>query len=229
MANLPLLSLGTGIWAMDMADDMPSTQVIGIDLSPMQPTAVPPNLEFQIMDADEPWEFSMKFDLIHTRLMNGFSVRSWPHFYQQAFASMKPGGWVENQEFDLEITSDDGTMSPTGAVQRWQDLWEEGLKKLSAGLTGKCYPNVMKQQMEDAGFVNVHIRGYKMPIGIWPKDKRLRQAGLFCMVGIVDGVSGLSQRVFTKGLAWTIEEMEVLLMEVRNEWNNKRIHSYIPM
>ena len=229
MADLSLLLLGTGIWAMDVADDHPSTQVIGIDLSPMLPTAVPPNLEFQIMDADEPWEFSMKFDLIHTRLMNGFSIRSWPHFYQQAFASMKPGGWVENQEFDLDITSDDGTMSPEGAVRRWQDLWEEGLKRMSADLSGRCYPNRMKQQMEDAGFVNVHVRGFKMPIGIWPKDTRLRQAGLFCMVGIVDGVSGLSQRVFTKGLGWTIEEMEVLLMEVRNEFNSKRIHSYIPM
>ena len=65
---------GTGIWAMDVADDFPGARVIGIDLSPIQPTAVPPNLEFQIMDADEPWDFNERFDLIHTRLMNGVSV-----------------------------------------------------------------------------------------------------------------------------------------------------------
>jgi SAM-dependent methyltransferase len=35
---------GTGIWAMDVADDNPQAHVLGIDLSPIQPTAVPPNL-----------------------------------------------------------------------------------------------------------------------------------------------------------------------------------------
>jgi hypothetical protein len=34
---------------MDVADDYPAARVMGIDLSPIQPTAVPPNLEFQIM------------------------------------------------------------------------------------------------------------------------------------------------------------------------------------
>ena len=59
---------------MDVADDHPAARVIGIDLSPIQPTAVPPNLEFQIMDADEEWDFNERFDLIHTRLMNGVRV-----------------------------------------------------------------------------------------------------------------------------------------------------------
>lgn len=64
---------GTGIWALDVADDYPSARVIGVDLSSIQPTAVPPNLEFQIIDADEGWDFNERFDLIHTRLMNGVS------------------------------------------------------------------------------------------------------------------------------------------------------------
>ena len=98
--NILDVGTGTGIWAMDVADDNPSTQITGIDLSPIQPTAVPPNLQFLIMDADEPWDgYEERFDFIHTRLMNGFSIKSWPFFYQQAFASLEPGGWVENQEF----------------------------------------------------------------------------------------------------------------------------------
>ena len=55
------IGTGTGIWAMDVADDHPSASVIAIDLSPIQPTAVPPNLEFQIMDADEAWDFGQRF------------------------------------------------------------------------------------------------------------------------------------------------------------------------
>jgi hypothetical protein len=45
---------GTGIWAMDVADECPEAAVIGFDLSPIQPTFVPPNLQFEVLDADEP-------------------------------------------------------------------------------------------------------------------------------------------------------------------------------
>lgn len=37
---------GTGIWAIDFADEFPSCEVIGTDLSPIQPSSVPPNLSF---------------------------------------------------------------------------------------------------------------------------------------------------------------------------------------
>ena len=39
---------GTGIWAVDFADQFPSASVIGTDLSPIQPSWVPPNLQFQV-------------------------------------------------------------------------------------------------------------------------------------------------------------------------------------
>ncbi|KAF4467084.1 methyltransferase [Fusarium albosuccineum] len=35
---------GTGIWAIDFADEFPSATVIGTDLSPIQPAWIPPNL-----------------------------------------------------------------------------------------------------------------------------------------------------------------------------------------
>lgn len=41
---------GTGILAMDMADAYPSAQITGTDISPIQPTWVPPNCIFQIED-----------------------------------------------------------------------------------------------------------------------------------------------------------------------------------
>ncbi|KAL5600824.1 hypothetical protein FOVSG1_006854 [Fusarium oxysporum f. sp. vasinfectum] len=44
---------GTGIWAIEFADDHPEAEVLGIDLSPIQPHLVPANLEFQIDDIDE--------------------------------------------------------------------------------------------------------------------------------------------------------------------------------
>lgn len=72
---------GTGIWAIDFADQHPTAAVVGTDLSPMQPQAVPPNLRFEIDDCTQPWTFTPgSFDFIHVRSMYG-SVADWPAFY----------------------------------------------------------------------------------------------------------------------------------------------------
>ena len=42
------LGTGTGIWAIDFADQHPEANVLGIDLSPIQPGWVPPNCQFEI-------------------------------------------------------------------------------------------------------------------------------------------------------------------------------------
>ncbi|OAP54984.1 hypothetical protein AYL99_10684 [Fonsecaea erecta] len=218
---------GTGIWAMDVADAYPGAQVLGIDLSPIQPNWVAPNLSFQVFDLEEPWDMPGRFDLVHSREMNGFSIKNWPKFFEQAFASLRPGGWVECQEFDLDITSDDNTIPANSAVIRWQNLWEQGVQR--GGMTGRCYPLQMAEQMREVGFINVQILPFKMPIGPWAKDPMLRQSGLCTLVGLLDGVFGLSVRVYTQHLGWSVEELEALLVQVRQEWRSKRIHSYFPI
>jgi hypothetical protein len=47
----PVDSVGTGmgIWAIEH----PHALVIGIDLSPIQPTIIPPNVQFDIVDCSE--------------------------------------------------------------------------------------------------------------------------------------------------------------------------------
>ncbi|KAL1303402.1 hypothetical protein AAFC00_006794 [Neodothiora populina] len=54
------VATGTGIWAVDMADTYPSAEVIGVDLSPIQPQMIPPNLAFEIDDVESDW-LSIRF------------------------------------------------------------------------------------------------------------------------------------------------------------------------
>jgi ubiquinone/menaquinone biosynthesis C-methylase UbiE len=66
------LGTGTGIWAIDFADAFPNTQVTGTDISPIQPSWVPPNLKFEIEDFTEEWTFpGNTFDYIHMRYLYG--------------------------------------------------------------------------------------------------------------------------------------------------------------
>jgi len=218
---------GTGIWAMDAADAWPEAEVVGLDLSPIQPNWVPPNLQFEVADADERWGFAQeRFSLVHTRIMNGFGVSSWPHFYAEAFSCLKPGGWVENQEFDCTIVSDDGTLPENSKIAEWARLWNQSVETI--GKTGRCNPRKLVDQMEEAGFINTQVITKKMPIGPWPKDPMLKESGIFGLVALYHGVYGMSVRLFKDVLGWSEEQLQVFLAEFRQELMKKSIHSYWP-
>ena len=95
------LGTGTGIWALDLADDFPESTIIGVDLSEIQPRWVPPNVQFYVDDVEEPWTWKAdeKFDLIHMRNLSGF-IKDFPKLYAQALEHLKPGGWFEYQDYN---------------------------------------------------------------------------------------------------------------------------------
>lgn len=69
----------------DFADEHPSSTVTGIDLSPTQPSWVPPNVKFEIDDAQLEWTYADNdFDFVHTRCLMG-SIDDWPRLFSQAF------------------------------------------------------------------------------------------------------------------------------------------------
>lgn len=100
-----------GIWAIDFADEFPSADVIGTDLSPIQPSWVPPNLRFLVDDAESTWLFNRNqlFDFIHVRDLAG-SIADWPKLLQQAYDHLEPGGWIEVVDYEIALNSDDDTM-----------------------------------------------------------------------------------------------------------------------
>ncbi|KAK5016777.1 hypothetical protein LTR16_003075 [Cryomyces antarcticus] len=79
------LGTGTGIWAMQMADLYPSAEVIGTDISPVQPKWVPPNLQFEVDDLEEEWLYKPNsFDFIHVRFMF-LAIKDYPAMLEQAY------------------------------------------------------------------------------------------------------------------------------------------------
>jgi hypothetical protein len=66
-----------------VADLYPSAQVTGVDLSPIQTDWVPPNIEFLVDDAESPWIYQEKFDLVFMRHC-GVSLHDFPYVVNQA-------------------------------------------------------------------------------------------------------------------------------------------------
>jgi len=154
------IGTGTGIWAIDFADENPGVEVIGTDLSPIQPTWVPPNAKFYIDDAESDWVYSdaEHFDFIHCRTMSG-SITDWERLIQQSYTHLSPGGWLEFQEPLALCESDDGTLEKAEDMLRWQELCNDaaaGFKKdIRVGHT-------LKARMQAAGFVDVQEKVVKV-------------------------------------------------------------------
>lgn len=77
-----------------MGDQYPGANILGVDLSPIQPEFVPPNVKFMVDDLESPWLRPLNhFDYIHGRhTVQG--IRDWPklmgNVYEYVTASPSP-------------------------------------------------------------------------------------------------------------------------------------------
>lgn len=146
--------------AIDVADELPSATVIGTDISAIQPTWVPPNCSFYIEDAETEWLFDESFDFIHGRALCG-SIADWPKFFGQVKETLKPGGWVEMQDYVSWIKSDDETIKRGKWTLEWVNEINRGTE-----MFGKSLNVVHKyaEWMKEAGFVEIRDEIVK----VWP-------------------------------------------------------------
>lgn len=219
------IGTGTGAWPIGVADATPSAQVVGVDLSPIQPLFVPPNVEFLILDVEDDWQFEQEFDLVHTQYMNAGSIGCWATFYKQAFTALRPGGWVENHELDMHFMIDGVELPTTSALGLWAKLWDQGLQELRK--QGRCSPGSMRDQMSGEGFRNISTEIRHMPLGRWSEDQQEQEAGRLNLHSLLIGISGLSLKPFVEGLGWSRARTEILLMLVRQELCNIQSRTYM--
>ena len=214
------IGTGTGIWCIDMGDLYPSAEIIGVDISASMPTFVPTNVRFEIDDVEDPWTYTAPFSYIHSRYMAG-SIKDWPKLMSQCLSHTKPGGWVEFQDFDIDYYSHDGSLTAGHALRRWLTLAYGAEEKTGRSLRPGKF---IEQWMRDAGFIHVHVIRTPLPLGSWPKNKRLKEIGLFNWTQLWEGLQGLSLRLFIDVLGWRQEDLELLLMQVREDLKNRKIH-----
>ncbi|RMZ78726.1 hypothetical protein DV737_g3782, partial [Chaetothyriales sp. CBS 132003] len=216
------LGTGTGLWAIQFADEHPETSVLGIDLSPMQPTWVPPNCKFEVDDFETAWDFPQQFDFIHGRMLLTTSA-DFPTLFRRAYKSLKPGGWFEMQDLCLPILCDDGSLEGT-ILKEWNLKYLEATRVLKRDTS---WTAKYKEWITATGFENVKEQIFKWPINPWPKDKNLKELGLWNMVNMLDGLDGFTVRLWTTAFGMTAEEVQAYLVAVRKDLSNTNIHSYL--
>lgn len=153
-----------------MADEYPMVRVTGVDLSPIQPSFVPPNCTFEIDDMTMPWTYAPeRFDFIHVRELFG-SIPDWDEFFRQCYRALKPGGYIEVVEHSVSPVVDDATMDPDHFYCTWGktvieagerfgksfSIWEESAVRLKKVGFEEVVENSYQWPM------NGYVKGFKM-------------------------------------------------------------------
>ncbi|KAL5593467.1 hypothetical protein FOBRF1_012569 [Fusarium oxysporum] len=221
--NVLDIGTGTGIWAIQFGDEHPSATVVGNDLSPIQPDWVPPNVKFIVDDVEAEWVEPIPYDYIHCRYMAG-SIKDWPRLLRQAYANLKPGGWIELQETANTLYSEDDSIKPDNALVQMMDHLKLACDKI--GRTMDPAPS-FQQWAKEAGFASVKEERFKLPIGPWPKDERLKEIGTLMGVNMREGVAAFTAVLFTDVLGWSREEVELFNARVREASRDRsNVHAF---
>ncbi|KAF1845544.1 S-adenosyl-L-methionine-dependent methyltransferase [Cucurbitaria berberidis CBS 394.84] len=213
---------GTGIWTIDFADAHPESEVLGVDLAPVQPHNVPPNLIFEIDDLEREWTFSRKFDFIHSQMMIG-AMQSWPRYVEQCFQFLETDGYFEVQDIDLVIKCDDGSLPTNSSIVRWHNYMHDAADKAGFPLDAISH---VPEMMRNAGFVDIVSTPIKWPINSWPKDRKYKELGKWVSENFCWGAESFCLALFTRALGWSVEEVQVFAAALRTDLRNKKLHAY---
>ncbi|KAI1347097.1 S-adenosyl-L-methionine-dependent methyltransferase [Xylaria sp. FL0043] len=218
---------GTGIWAIDFADQYPHTEVIGVDISPSQPQWIPPNLKFEIDDITQPWTYARNsFDYIHMRWLIG-AIPDWYAVFREVFQTLRPGGIFESKESSCVIQSDDGTVPYGSALDQWGRVFSEAGRKF--GRTFRpLEEDLQVKAMQAAGFVDIKVYNMKTTLGPWAADPKHKEIGQYARLALEQDIEGFILYMWTTVLGWTREEIAVYAAHLRRELRSPQYHAYYP-
>ncbi len=166
----PLVSLcdildvgcGGGIWALDMAQALPSSRVVGLDLRLPRHFSYHHPSNFLLVTGDMLTSLPFadaSFDYVHQRCLSPLIPASqWPHLIYELARVTRPGGWIEL----LEYGSKYGSAGPnTEQFLAWLEE-TEALHGFDLRLTQHLEP-----MLQRAGLRHTQQRVIPVPLGEW--------------------------------------------------------------
>ncbi|KAF2966902.1 hypothetical protein GQX73_g6649 [Xylaria multiplex] len=221
LRNVLDVGTGTGIWAIEIGLEHPGAHITGIDLSPIQPSYAPPNVTFEICDAEDEWSFRQSFDLVHMRAMVT-CFKNPRAVFEEAYRSLAPGGYIELRDPILPFQF--LTPPPEGcALQEW------GVKLMeAAALSGRDWGVATRytQMLGDIGFINVTERREAIALSPWVKGKHNKELSLLLQQDILNMLEPMSMALFTRVLGWEARRVSDCLELVKRDVQNTKIHAF---
>ncbi|CEL01449.1 Putative UMTA methyltransferase family protein [Aspergillus calidoustus] len=219
---------GAGSWAIDVAEQNPDCEVIGVDIYPhMGPDDMPENLCLQVDDLNRPFTFSSSsFDLVHSRLLAaGINRARWPSYIRDIKRVLKPGGWVQMVEIYFNVQSDNGSISDEHALRQWSSQLMrsmEGIKDFRVGTR-------LKTLLLAAGFTEVDAKMIPLPLSAWPDNPTSRSIGTMNCGNIAKLLASLSLYPLTQRLHMPPAQYQDLISRAQGEVGDRSLKAYFPL
>jgi hypothetical protein len=97
----------------------------------------------------------------------------------------KPGGYFEQLEISIMFKSEDGSITEDHFMAQWSKTLLYAAEQV--GKTFAIY-DFNRDLITQAGFVDVVEKKYKVPVGTWSSDPKMKELGqwnmLFCLQGL---------------------------------------------
>ncbi|KLJ05733.1 hypothetical protein EMPG_10823 [Blastomyces silverae] len=219
---------GNGGWAVEVAEQHPSCEVIGVDISPhMGPDDTPENLWLQVDDLNRTFTFPPNhFDLVHSRLLaSGLHRQRWPRYIRDIKRTLRPGGWVQMVEMYFNVQSDNGTITNDHALRQWSSKYARGIEDVKDPRVAMNLGN----HLTSAGFINIETTLINVPLAPWPNDPRMREIGRMNGPNVHRLLGSLALYPLMKRMDMSREEFEALVAQARTEVANVSLKAYFPL
>ncbi|KAI5463782.1 S-adenosyl-L-methionine-dependent methyltransferase [Mariannaea sp. PMI_226] len=210
---------GPGDWAVDVAQQYPNAEVLGIDVSPhVLPQNPPDNVELQVDDLNGRFTFeSNYFDLVHSQAMaGGIHANRWRSYIRDIFRVLRPGGWCQMVEIYFNAQSDNGSLTRDHALSRWSRRYLQSAQPYKDPRA----PLQLENWMRSAGFTEIETRLLTLPMCAWSNEPRDYNIGWANNENINMMLSSLALYPFTQFLGMSLTDFQLLVAQARNEAGN---------
>ncbi|KAL8771569.1 MAG: hypothetical protein Q9209_003012 [Squamulea sp. 1 TL-2023] len=218
-----VLDVGTGIgdWAIAVAERFPNAEVVATDITCFQPADVPPNLFFEIDDAQDEWTYTEPFDFIHIRGLSG-AFSDWAAVYKEAHRHLSSNGILEVADFGT-ITMTEPIPDSYLSIYNGACLSAAEKSGIKLGLD-----HAKKALLESAGFSVAKTRTLDIPLGTWSPDPRKKLAGKMALISALEGLEAASLRLLTRHMDWKAEDVRDLCSKVQEELMRPGVRPTMP-
>ena len=215
------IGTGTGDWAIAIAERFPKAEIIATDIAnAFQPPSAPPNVFFELDDAQNEWAYNEPFDFIHMRNLSG-AFSDWSTIYAEVFKNLRQGGSFEIADWGLiqfkKETPNSNTSIFNGAIKSAADKAGRPL-----GLN-----HLKKPMFDNAGLSVTKSRVFEVPLGTYDPDPQKKATGKMGIIAALEGLEAVSLRLLTKQLGWKGEDVKKLCEKVMEEVMRPDAHALI--
>lgn len=172
------LGCGSGLWAIEVAQQYPEMQVVGVDInaslikyvrSYAHVRKADKNLKFAVMDVLKPLDFpDESFDLVNERtLFSSLRPGNWPPLLEECKRVLRPGGI-------LRLTELERSMTTSAAQERYWDIYSDALQRTGRSFSqdGKRIGIIphLSRLLHEAGFQAIKARAHTTVVAPWSDD-----------------------------------------------------------